>query len=70
MPPAPTAPAPPQLPTTGALQRLTVQDAEALALKNNPQISVYHLLSLASKQVTRESRRRLTTRPVYGSLRR
>ncbi|MGB7555529.1 MAG: hypothetical protein WBM04_14245, partial [Candidatus Korobacteraceae bacterium] len=47
MSPAPTAPAPPQLPTTGPLQRLTVQDAEALAIKNNPQISVYHLIYLA-----------------------
>ncbi len=45
-----------QLPTAGALQRLTLQDAEALALKNNPQISVYHLLFLASNQVTREQR--------------
>ena len=55
MPPAPMAPSPPQLPTTGAVRRLTVQDAEALALKNNPQISVYHLLALASQQVTREA---------------
>ncbi len=47
---------PAQLPTTGALQRLTVQDAEALALKNNPQISVYRLLALASRQVTREQK--------------
>ena len=45
-----------QLPTTGPQLRLTVQDAEALALKNNPQISVYRLLSLASNQVTREQR--------------
>jgi outer membrane protein len=34
--------------------RLSVQDAEALALRNNPQISVAHLLALASQQVTRE----------------
>jgi len=60
--PAPSGPSaalpqpPPQLPTTGAVQRLTVQDAEALALKNNPQISVYRLLSLASNQVTREQK--------------
>ena len=45
---------PAQLPATGAQVRLTVQDAEALALKNNPQISVYRLLYLASKQVTRQ----------------
>jgi outer membrane protein len=45
-----------QVPTAGAQQRLTLQEAEALALKNNPQISVYHLLFLASNQVTREQR--------------
>jgi outer membrane protein len=45
-----------QLPTTGLQQRLTVQDAEQVALKNNPQISVYRLLALASNQVTREQR--------------
>src|ERR1019366_9134978 len=38
MPTIPGTQTPTQLPTTGALQRLTVQDAEALALKNNPQI--------------------------------
>jgi len=64
--PAQTPPAP-QLPTSGALQRLTVQDAEALALKNNPQISVYHLLSLASGQVTREAKAAYYPN-VYGSL--
>jgi outer membrane protein len=34
--------------------RLTVQDAEALALRNNPAISVARLNALASRQVTRE----------------
>ncbi len=34
--------------------RLTVKDAEALALKNNPAISVARLSALASQQVTRE----------------
>jgi outer membrane protein len=34
--------------------RLTVQDAEALALKNNPAISVARLNALASRQVMRE----------------
>jgi len=67
MTPAPTASAPPQLPTTGAQRRLTVQDAEALALKNNPQISVYRLLSLASNQVTREQRAAYYP-TIYGSL--
>lgn len=36
--------------------RLSLQDAEALALKNNPRISVAHLLALASQQVTREAK--------------
>ena len=58
---------PAQLPTTGALQRLTVQDAEALALKNNPQISVYRLLALASNQVTRETKAAYYPN-LYGSL--
>jgi outer membrane protein len=58
---------PAQLPATGAVQRLTVQDAEALALKNNPQISVYRLLSLASNQVTREQKAAYYPN-VYGSL--
>ena len=57
----------PQLPTTGPQQRLTVQDAEALALRNNPQISVYRLLSLASNQVTREQRSAYYP-TIYGSL--
>lgn len=56
-----------QLPATGTTLRLTVQDAEALALKNNPQISVYRLLSLASGQVTREQRAAYYP-TVYGSL--
>ena len=58
---------PAQLPTTGARQRLTVQDAETLALKNNPQISVYRLLYLASRQVTREQQSAYYPN-VYGSL--
>jgi len=73
-PPAPSPPStasqaapPPQFPATGPLQRLTVQEAEALALKNNPQISVSHLLSLASGQVTREARAAYYPN-VYGSL--
>ena len=67
MTPAPTAPAPPQLPTTGTVQRLTVLDAEALALKNNPQVSLYHLLYLASNQVTRQQRSAYYP-TIYGSL--
>ena len=38
---------------------LTLKDAEALAIKNNPQISVAHLLALASQQVAREARSNL-----------
>jgi outer membrane protein len=38
----------------GAPAVLSVQDAQALALKNNPQISVARLTALASLQVTRE----------------
>ena len=37
-------------------QRLTLQDAEVLALQNNPRISVAHLLAMASQQVTREAK--------------
>ncbi|HVN19054.1 MAG TPA: TolC family protein, partial [Dongiaceae bacterium] len=36
--------------------RLSVKDAEALALKNNPAISVARLNALASQQVIREAR--------------
>jgi outer membrane protein len=39
-----------------AAQTLTLKDAEALALKNNPQISVARLIALAAHQVTREAR--------------
>ena len=56
-----------KLPASGAAVRLTVQDAEALALKNNPQISVYRLLHLASKQVTRQQQAAYYP-TIYGSL--
>jgi outer membrane protein len=50
----------PQLPTAqnspGSPTVLSVKDAQALALKNNPQISVGRLSALASQQVTREVR--------------
>jgi outer membrane protein len=36
--------------------RLTVGDAEQIALRNNPNISIAHLLALAQGQVTREVR--------------
>jgi len=47
--------------------RLAVKDAEALALKNNPAISVARLGALASEQVTREARSNLWPQ-VYASL--
>jgi len=53
--------------STGPVQRLTVQEAEVLALKNNPQISLYRLLSLASGQVTREQKAGFYPN-FYGSL--
>lgn len=43
---------PPNPPAT----RLTIAEAEQLALKNNPQITIAHLLALAQHQVTREER--------------
>jgi outer membrane protein len=57
--PAPQNPSP-QNPaaqsSSGSPTMLSVKDAEALALKNNPQISVARLSALASQQVTREAR--------------
>jgi outer membrane protein len=56
MPSQSSAAAPP-----GSLQplRLTVKDAEGLALKNNPQITSSRLTALAAHQVTREVRSNL-----------
>lgn len=42
--------------TPGGALRLTRTQAEQLAIKNNPQISVGHLLALAQHQVYRETR--------------
>ena len=56
VPPPIVLPPAPQLPTTGPIQKLTIQDAENLAIKNNPQISVQHLIYLASNQQTREQK--------------
>jgi outer membrane protein len=53
---SPTIPAPSN---PGAPALLSVQDARALALKNNPQISVARLTALASRQVAREVRSNL-----------
>jgi outer membrane protein len=48
-----------QSPASPNRLRLTVNDAEALALRNNPAISVARLNALASEQVTREVRSNL-----------
>ena len=57
---SPTPPVPSQAraqpPAASPPLRLSVQDAEALALRNNPQVSVYRLLAMASQQVTREAK--------------
>jgi outer membrane protein len=53
-------------PSSNAM-RLSVKEAEALALKNNPAISVARLNALASGQVTREVRSNLWPQ-AYGNL--
>lgn len=51
------APVPPANSSSSASgPRLTRHDAEQMAIKNNPQITVSHLLALAQHQVVRESR--------------
>ncbi len=69
--PAPQASLPRNLPGTpasgqaasptapGAPMSITLKQAEALAIKSNPQISVGRLIALASQQVTREVRSNL-----------
>lgn len=52
--------------TTGVIH-LSVKDAEAIALKSNPAISVARLSALASQQVTREVRSALWPQ-VYANL--
>jgi len=41
---------------SGQRPRLTLADAEKLAIKNNPRISVAHLLALVQHQIVRETR--------------
>ena len=65
--PSAQVPAAPQIPTGTPTVRLTVQDAEAEALRNNPQISLYRLLALASQQLTREAKSSYYP-TAYGSL--
>ena len=51
-----TSPSDANNPTANPPTTLTLKDAEDLARKNNPQISVARLLALASQQVSRETR--------------
>ena len=44
---------------TGTSSSLSLKQAEALAITNNPQISAAHLIALASHQITREARSNL-----------
>ena len=54
---APASPAAPQnTPSIVPAQTLSLKDAEAIAIKNNPQISVSRLVALASQQATREAK--------------
>src|ERR1700742_2542104 len=57
--PSPSSSNPPATPApfpAASGQPLTREDAERLALANNPQVSISHLLALAQHQVVRESR--------------
>ena len=54
-PAAPSAPGMPAAPVALG-PRLTREDAERMALANNPQVSVSHLLALAQHQVVRQAR--------------
>ncbi len=54
MPPKPASSA--SAPPAGSLPHLNRVQAEQMAIKNNPRISVAHLLALAQHQVVRESR--------------
>ena len=58
---------PPTSSTAPPPQRLTVQEAEALALQNNPQISMARLLALATQQVTRQVKSNYYP-ATYGSI--
>lgn len=57
-------PQPPGTPPPGTAMRLTRKDAEQLAIKNNPRITVGRLLALAQHQVYREGRSALL--PALG----
>ena len=56
-PPSPVAPFVPEgMPVPGSGTPLTLQEAEGMALKNNPQITIGKLQYLASRQNVRETR--------------
>jgi outer membrane protein len=57
--PSNVPPSQPNRTNLGTATSLSLQQAEALAIKNNPQISVARLTALASGQVTREVRSNL-----------
>ena len=50
--------------TAGATPRLSIQEAEAIALKNNPAISEARLNALASEQVTEKCAPAFGRRPM------
>jgi outer membrane protein len=54
--PADPASAPPSATTTPATRQITLQEAEATAIKNNPQITVGKLQALQAREFTRETR--------------
>jgi outer membrane protein len=58
---------PGQVQSSSGTMRLSLKDAEAIALKNNPAISVARLSALASEQVTREVRSNLWPQ-AYGNV--
>ncbi len=49
-------PAAAQAPIVASGPKLTLADAERMAIQNNPNVSIAHLLQLAQEQVTRETR--------------
>ncbi len=56
---APATPVAPQSnprPTTAAGPRLTLGEAERMAIEHNPNVSIAHLIQLAQGQVVREAR--------------
>ena len=56
MPPSEQATAAPNQTSAGPAQKLTIRDAEQLALKNHPRITIGELNVLAAKQTAREVR--------------